>query len=142
MDNYNVIELVGEGSFGKVYKARRRFTGQIVVRARVQPRPSGRPPPHLLSRRRPRSRWRRPRQAIKFILKHGKSEKDIRSLRQEIEILRNLQVRVRRAHTPPSAPRGGAHAATRGAADVRGAALARRRAGARAWHALRPSPAA
>ena len=33
MDNYNVIELVGEGSFGKVYKARRRFTGQIVVRA-------------------------------------------------------------------------------------------------------------
>jgi fused-like protein len=36
MDNYNVIELVGEGSFGKVYKARRRFTGQIVVRARVR----------------------------------------------------------------------------------------------------------
>jgi fused-like protein len=34
MDNYNVIELVGEGSFGKVYKARRRFTGQIVVRMR------------------------------------------------------------------------------------------------------------
>jgi hypothetical protein len=29
--DYLVIELVGEGSFGKVYKARRRFTGQIVV---------------------------------------------------------------------------------------------------------------
>jgi fused len=29
-------------------------------------------------------------QAIKFIMKHGKSEKDIRSLRQEIEILRTL----------------------------------------------------
>ena len=41
-----------------------------------------------------RSRGRRPPQAIKFILKHGKSEKDIRSLRQEIEILRNLQVRT------------------------------------------------
>lgn len=40
-----------------------------------------------------RSRGRGPPQAIKFILKHGKSEKDIRSLRQEIEILRNLQVR-------------------------------------------------
>jgi serine/threonine protein kinase len=42
MDNYNVIELVGEGSFGKVYKARRRFTGQIVVRA--VPSPPLRPP--------------------------------------------------------------------------------------------------
>ena len=29
--------------------------------------------------------------ALKFILKHGKSEKDIKSLRQEIEILRTLQ---------------------------------------------------
>ena len=29
--------------------------------------------------------------AMKFILKHGKSAKDIRSLRQEIEILRNLK---------------------------------------------------
>lgn len=29
--------------------------------------------------------------AMKFIMKHGKSEKDIRNLRQEIEILRNLR---------------------------------------------------
>jgi serine/threonine protein kinase len=36
MDAYNVVELVGEGSFGKVYKARRRFTGQIVVRLQEQ----------------------------------------------------------------------------------------------------------
>ena len=28
--------------------------------------------------------------ALKFILKHGKTEKDIKSLRQEIEILRTL----------------------------------------------------
>ena len=28
---------------------------------------------------------------MKFIMKHGKSEKDIRNLRQEIEILRNLR---------------------------------------------------
>lgn len=34
MDAYHVIELVGEGSFGKVYKARRKYTGKIVVRAR------------------------------------------------------------------------------------------------------------
>jgi serine/threonine protein kinase len=52
MDAYNVIELVGEGSFGKVYKARRRFTGQIVVRItaeqgaacrRVSPRVAAQP---------------------------------------------------------------------------------------------------
>ncbi|KAD4385280.1 hypothetical protein E3N88_25448 [Mikania micrantha] len=54
VDNYHVIELVGEGSFGKVYKGRRKFTGQTV--------------------------------AMKFILKHGKSEKDIQNLRQEIEV--------------------------------------------------------
>nr|GEV94362.1 serine/threonine-protein kinase TIO [Tanacetum cinerariifolium] len=28
VENYHVIELVGEGSFGKVYKGRRKFTGQ------------------------------------------------------------------------------------------------------------------
>ncbi|KAK9831906.1 hypothetical protein WJX81_007961 [Elliptochloris bilobata] len=59
VENYHVIELVGEGSFGKVYKGRRKFTGQIT--------------------------------AMKFIGKHGKSEKDVRNLRQEIEILGNLR---------------------------------------------------
>lgn len=29
MENYHVIELVGEGSFGKVYKGRRKYTGQV-----------------------------------------------------------------------------------------------------------------
>ncbi|WCJ31076.1 Serine/threonine-protein kinase TIO [Euphorbia peplus] len=59
VENYHVIELVGEGSFGKVYKGRRKFTGQTV--------------------------------AMKFIMKHGKSDKDIHNLRQEIEILRKLK---------------------------------------------------
>ncbi|KAK4279469.1 hypothetical protein QN277_011248 [Acacia crassicarpa] len=59
VENYHVIELVGEGSFGKVYKGRRKHTGQTV--------------------------------AMKFIMKHGKSEKDIHNLRQEIEILRKLK---------------------------------------------------
>ncbi|EXB79431.1 Serine/threonine-protein kinase 36 [Morus notabilis] len=59
VENYHVIELVGEGSFGKVYKGRRKYTGQTV--------------------------------AMKFIMKHGKSDKDIQNLRQEIEILRKLK---------------------------------------------------
>ena len=58
MDKYLVLEHIGEGSFGKVYKARRKATGFTV--------------------------------AMKFITKHGKSEKDIKNLRQEIKILRNL----------------------------------------------------
>ncbi|XP_062119818.1 serine/threonine-protein kinase TIO-like [Humulus lupulus] len=59
VENYHVIELVGEGSFGKVYKGRRKYTGQTV--------------------------------AMKFIMKHGKSDKDVHNLRQEIEILRKLK---------------------------------------------------
>lgn len=53
-----VIEKIGEGSFGKVYKGRRKYTGQIV--------------------------------ALKFINKKGKSRKELRSLRLEIDILREL----------------------------------------------------
>lgn len=59
IEDYHVIGLVGEGSFGKVYKGRRKYTRQTV--------------------------------AMKFILKHGKTDKDIHNLRQEIEILRKLK---------------------------------------------------
>ena len=57
-DNYIVLERIGEGSFGKVYKGRRKHTGQTV--------------------------------ALKFIGKPGKSERDLRNLRQEIAILSAL----------------------------------------------------
>ncbi|XP_038565198.1 serine/threonine-protein kinase 36 isoform X1 [Micropterus salmoides] len=59
MNLYHVLELVGEGSFGRVYKGRRRFTGQVV--------------------------------ALKFMPKVGRSEKELRSLKREIEIMRGLQ---------------------------------------------------
>eukprot|EP00760_Papus_ankaliazontas_P004819 PhM_4_TR12180/c0_g1_i1/m.12855/K06228/FU; fused len=58
MENYHILELVGEGSFGKVYKARRKLTGIIV--------------------------------AMKFITKKGKSEKELKNLRMEIDILTRL----------------------------------------------------
>uniref|UniRef100_A0A2C9JQD1 non-specific serine/threonine protein kinase n=1 Tax=Biomphalaria glabrata TaxID=6526 RepID=A0A2C9JQD1_BIOGL len=58
-DNYHVLELVGEGSFGKVYKGRKKYTSQIV--------------------------------ALKFIPKLGKSEKELKGLRREIEIMRGLK---------------------------------------------------
>jgi serine/threonine protein kinase len=50
MDEYHLAEQVGEGSFGRVFKGRRRYTSQTV--------------------------------AIKLMQKHGKSEKDMRNLRQ------------------------------------------------------------
>ncbi|KAA6392787.1 MAG: putative Serine/threonine-protein kinase TIO, partial [Streblomastix strix] len=57
-DNYHILQLAGEGSFGKVYKGRKKTTGQVV--------------------------------AMKFISKINKTPKELRSLRQEIDILRCL----------------------------------------------------
>lgn len=58
MQNYHRLERIGEGSFGRVYKGRRKCAGQCV--------------------------------AMKFISKHGKTEKDLKNLRQEISILRDM----------------------------------------------------
>ncbi|GAM18589.1 hypothetical protein SAMD00019534_017640 [Acytostelium subglobosum LB1] len=58
MDDYHVMELIGEGSYGRVYKCRKKYTSLIY--------------------------------AIKCISKSGKQEKDIKSLRQEIDILKKL----------------------------------------------------
>ncbi|KXJ28930.1 serine/threonine-protein kinase 36 [Exaiptasia diaphana] len=58
MENYHVLHLIGEGSFGKVYKGRRKYSGQIV--------------------------------AMKFIPKTGRSEKELKNLQREIDIMRSL----------------------------------------------------
>ncbi|XP_059810045.1 serine/threonine-protein kinase 36 isoform X3 [Hypanus sabinus] len=57
--DYHVLNLIGEGSFGRVYKGRRKFSGQVV--------------------------------ALKFIPKVGRSEKELRCLQREIDIMRGLR---------------------------------------------------
>eukprot|EP00794_Sanderia_malayensis_P013996 gene13996-15454_t len=59
IEDYHVLELIGEGSFGKVFKGRKKFTGEIV--------------------------------AMKFISKANRSEKELRSLQREIDIMRGLK---------------------------------------------------
>ncbi|XP_068679432.1 serine/threonine-protein kinase 36-like [Montipora foliosa] len=59
MERYHVLELIGEGSFGKVYKGRKKYSGQVV--------------------------------ALKFIPKVGRSEKELKNLQREIDIMRNLE---------------------------------------------------
>ncbi|XP_026708770.1 serine/threonine-protein kinase 36 isoform X2 [Athene cunicularia] len=58
MEKYHVLEMIGEGSFGRVYKGRRKHSAQVV--------------------------------ALKFIPKVGQSEKELKNLRREIEIMRGL----------------------------------------------------
>ncbi|NXM52847.1 STK36 kinase, partial [Illadopsis cleaveri] len=58
MENYHVLEMIGEGSFGRVYKGRRKHSAQVV--------------------------------ALKFIPKVGRSEKELKNLQREIEIVRDL----------------------------------------------------
>ncbi|XP_066136420.1 serine/threonine-protein kinase 36 isoform X2 [Saccopteryx bilineata] len=59
MEKYHVLEMIGEGSFGRVYKGRRKYSAQVV--------------------------------ALKFIPKLGRSEKELRNLQREIDIMRGLR---------------------------------------------------
>ncbi|NWR50731.1 STK36 kinase, partial [Regulus satrapa] len=58
MESYHILEMIGEGSFGRVYKGRRKHSAQVV--------------------------------ALKFIPKVGRSEKELKNLQREIEIVRDL----------------------------------------------------
>ena len=84
VENYHVIELVGEGSFGKVYKGRRKFTGQVLmfcVSENLSLFLFG-----LFGNVMICGLFFQT-VAMKFIMKQGKSDKDIHNLRQEIEVL-------------------------------------------------------
>ncbi|XP_010610183.1 serine/threonine-protein kinase 36 isoform X3 [Fukomys damarensis] len=59
MEKYHVLEMIGEGSFGRVYKGRKKYSAQVV--------------------------------ALKFIPKLGRSEKELRNLQREIEIMQGLR---------------------------------------------------
>ena len=59
MDKYSVLDLIGEGSFGRVFRGKDKQTGEIV--------------------------------ALKLIPKVGHSDKDIKSLRCECKIQKELQ---------------------------------------------------
>ena len=87
VENYHVIELVGEGSFGKVYKGRRKYTGQVSKSSLskfIHPFSVNFASPVLTFRL---CYFYSQTVAMKFIMKHGKSDKDIQNLRQEIEVL-------------------------------------------------------
>ncbi|XP_020647678.3 serine/threonine-protein kinase 36 isoform X1 [Pogona vitticeps] len=58
MEKYHVLEMIGEGSFGRVYKGRRKYSALVV--------------------------------ALKFIPKVGRSQKELKNLQREIEIMRGL----------------------------------------------------
>lgn len=70
MDEYHVLECIGEGSFGRVYRGRRRFTGHVNWNifdfTYVQT------------------------VALKFIPKLGKSERACLNLKKEIEIMKSM----------------------------------------------------
>lgn len=36
VDQYHVLELIGEGSFGRVYKGRRKFSKQVCPHTRLR----------------------------------------------------------------------------------------------------------
>ncbi|XP_004864628.1 serine/threonine-protein kinase 36 isoform X3 [Heterocephalus glaber] len=59
MEKYHVLEMIGEGSFGRVYKGRKKYSAKVV--------------------------------ALKFIPKLGRSEKELRNLQREIEIMQGLR---------------------------------------------------
>lgn len=82
-ERYHVLELIGEGSFGRVYKGRRKFTKQVALGTGS-----------LVS---PETIFIKLYQiifqivALKFIAKLGKGANELRALEREISIMSKLR---------------------------------------------------
>ena len=90
MENYHIIELVGEGSFGKVGCWRRVPDSHLIIYSTCRLLQGSLNVPKFQVYK-GRRKYTGQIVALKFIAKFGKSDKDIKSLRQEIEILRGLR---------------------------------------------------
>lgn len=83
MNSYHVLELVGEGSFGRVHKGRKKYTGRVRLSLDVKCSVHSAVSQSVI--------FSHQVVALKFMPKVGRSEKELRSLKKEIEIMRGLQ---------------------------------------------------
>ncbi|XP_037768624.1 serine/threonine-protein kinase 36 isoform X2 [Chelonia mydas] len=79
MEKYHVLEMIGEGSFGRVYKGRRKYSAQV-----------RRDPGRGSLKSGVVREYSTQVVALKFIPKVGRSEKELKNLQREIEIMRGL----------------------------------------------------
>lgn len=71
MDRYHVLECIGEGSFGRVHRGRKRYTGRVRIN-------------YFCAFQFLQT------VALKFISKSDKSDRAFQNLKKEIEIMKSL----------------------------------------------------
>lgn len=90
MNSYHILELVGEGSFGRVHKGMKKFTGQVSCSRNVDLH-TCRIFSLPLKECGLSALFYVQVVALKFMPKMGRSNKELQSLKKEIEIMSNLQ---------------------------------------------------